>query len=83
MSTQVDTLFRTAFEVPRDPRSEPYKAGVRAALTFRIDGVRIPRLYRPATAEDDAFYAGQAEGHAIWRQAIVGNVLYPGFVTQA
>jgi len=69
MSMQVDTLFHAAFDAPRDPRSEPYKAGVRAALAFRIDGSRIPHPYLPATAEDDAYYAGQAEGHAIWRRS--------------
>jgi hypothetical protein len=65
-----DQLFNQAFNTPRDPRSPAYKAGVRAALQFRIDGRRIPRLYDPATAEDDAYYAGQAEGHAIWRAAV-------------
>lgn len=69
MSAQVETLFRAAFEAPRDPRSEPYKAGARAALAFRIDGEKIPRPYAPATAEDDAFYAGLAEGHSIWRRS--------------
>lgn len=65
----VDQLFTAAFAVPRDPRSPSYKAGVRAALQFRIEGRRIPKLYDPGTAEDDAYYAGIAEGHAIWRRA--------------
>lgn len=64
-----DELFAAAFSVPRDPRSPAYKQGVLAALRFRIEGRRIPKLYDPATAEDDAYYAGQAEGHAIWRRA--------------
>ncbi|MYM72143.1 MULTISPECIES: hypothetical protein [Duganella] len=64
-----DELFAAAFSQPRDPRSAAYKQGVLAALKFRIDGRRIPKLYDPATAEDDAYYAGQAEGHAIWRRA--------------
>ena len=67
MSTQVETLFRAAFDTPRDPRSTPYKAGVHAALAFRIDGTGLPHPYQPGTAEDDAYYAGIAEGHAIWR----------------
>lgn len=67
MSVQVETLFSAAFDTPRDPRSAPYKAGVRAALTFRIDGTGFPLPYQPGTAEDDAYYAGIAEGHAIWR----------------
>lgn len=68
-SATADELFAAAFNQPRDPRSPAYKQGVRAALQFRIEGRRIPKLYDPATAEDDAYYAGQAEGHAIWRSA--------------
>lgn len=64
-----DQLFTAAFAVPRDPRSVAYKAGVLAALKFRIEGRRIPRLYDPASAEDDAYYAGVQEGHAVWRKA--------------
>jgi hypothetical protein len=63
-----DELFAAAFSVPRDPRSQAYKHGVLVALKFRIEGRRNPKRYDPATAEDDAYYAGQAEGHAIWRR---------------
>jgi len=65
----VEALFTAAFAVPRDPRSNAYKQGVRAALQFRIEGRRIPKLYDPASAEDDAFHAGTQEGHALWRKA--------------
>lgn len=64
-----DQLFTAAFSVPRDPRSTAYKNGVHAALQFRIEDRRIPKLYEPGTAEDDAYYAGITEGHAIWRRA--------------
>lgn len=64
-----DELFAAAFNQPRDPRSAAYKQGVLASLKFRIEGRRIPKLYDPATAEDDAYYAGVQEGHAIWRRA--------------
>lgn len=74
MSAQVDTLFRAAFDTPRDPRSAPYKAGVHAALAFRIDGKGFPHPYQPGTAEDDAYYAGISEGHAIWRRESSGGV---------
>lgn len=67
LSVRAQKIFDTAFMAPRDPRSEEYKNGVRAILAFRIDGVQIPHLYEPATAADDAYYAGQAEGHHIWR----------------
>lgn len=65
----VDHLYNKAFSSTRDPRSPEYKAGVRAALAYRIDGVRIPQPYQPGTAQDDAYHAGQLEGHAIWRAA--------------
>lgn len=66
----VDQLFQATFNRPRDPRSTEYKAGVRAALQFRIEGRRIPKLYDPASAQDDAHHAGMAEGHALWRAAV-------------
>lgn len=65
----VDHLFHEAFSKPRDSRSPEYKAGVRAALAFRIEGKRIPQLYQPGTAQDDAYHAGLIEGHGIWRAA--------------
>jgi hypothetical protein len=65
----VDQLHTAAFDRPRDPRSAEYKAGVRAALEFRIEGAPIARPYPAGTAQDDAFDGGLAEGHAIWRAA--------------
>ena len=65
----VDQLLAAAFAGPRDPRSPEYRAGVRAVLEFRIDGKPIRRPYVPGTAQDDAFDAGQVEGHVIWRRA--------------
>jgi len=64
-----DSIFNAAFAVPRDPRSAEYKAGVRAALVFRIEGRRIAKLYAAGTAQDDAYHAGIAEGNALWRAA--------------
>lgn len=69
VTATVDQLFDAAFNVPRDLRSDEYRAGARAALAFRIDGVRIPHPYAASTAQDDAYHAGIAEGHAIWRRA--------------
>lgn len=68
--TDVDQLLNAAFSVPRDPRSAEYKAGARAALDFRINGARIKSPYAASTAQDDAYHAGIAEGHAIWRKAM-------------
>lgn len=63
-------LFVQAFAGPRDPRSAEYKAGVLAALQFGIGGRKIPHPYPAGTAADDAFYAGQAEGHSLWRRVL-------------
>lgn len=62
-------LFAAAFAVARDPRSAEYRAGVQAALEFRVDGKRITRPYPPGSAADDAYDAGLVEGHWIWRRA--------------
>ena len=63
----VDQLMAEAFGCPRDPRSDAYKAGVRAVLTFRIDRVRFKDPFPPGTAEGDAFQFGNQEGQRIWR----------------
>lgn len=60
-------IFEAAFHPARDPRSEEYKAGVIAALSFRIAGQKIPQPYALGTAQADAFYAGIDEGHRRWR----------------
>ena len=62
-------LFSQAFDVPRDPRSDEYKAGVRAALQCRVDGKPITRPYPVGSAADDAFDGGLAEGQALWRRS--------------
>ncbi|MDA8140718.1 MAG: hypothetical protein M0036_18890 [Desulfobacteraceae bacterium] len=61
-------LYAKAFTGQRDPRSVEYKAGVRAALMFRLAGVAIPRPYTAGTAQADAFYSGIDEGHRIFRE---------------
>lgn len=69
VTATVDQLIDVAVNRPRDPRSPEYWAGARAVLSFRIEGTPIRRLYAAGTAQDDAFDAGQVEGHAIWRRA--------------
>lgn len=68
----VDSLFNEAFakNLHRDPRSEEYKAGVRAALTYRLHGTKIQCPYRTGTSQADAYFAGTEEGHRIWRRAV-------------
>ena len=65
----VDGLMAAAFDRPRDPRSDAYKAGARAHLTRVIENKTIAVPYPSGTAERDAFYAGENEGKAIYRQA--------------
>jgi len=71
-------IVAEAFARPRDPRSEAYKAGVLAAVVYRlgrIDGAIEPGArgepcpYTPGTAEADAFLAGCDEGHRLAREA--------------
>lgn len=63
----VEELFAAAFDIARDTRSPEYKAGVRAALEYRVNGVRIHCPHPSGSAQFDAFYAGIGEGHNIWR----------------
>jgi len=69
----VDDLMRTAFDLPRTPRSEAYKLGANWLLNFRILGLRPPCPFEPSTAEADAFFAGRDEGNAIWRAYMAAN----------
>lgn len=68
-TTTVDSLMAAAFDRPREPRSSAYKAGVRAHLVRVIENKTIAVPYPFGTAERDAFYAGENEGQAIYRQA--------------
>ncbi len=63
-----DTLFKQAFQGPRDPRSPSYRLGCIAGLRYRLAGASLRCPYLPATAEADAWYAGTEEGHAIFRR---------------
>ena len=58
-------VMREKFDVPRDPRSDEYKAGCRAALEFR-KGVNkaAPCPYKTGTAQADAWFAGWDEGRS-------------------
>lgn len=65
----VYALMLAAFSVPREPRSDEYKAGVRAALELFIEGKRMPfpPPFPLGTAAADAYLAGVDEGRAIRR----------------
>lgn len=68
----VDGLMAAAFNRPRDPRSDAYKQGVRAALILYVERVTLPLPFNAGTAEADAFFAGEEEGRLIiartWEQ---------------
>ncbi len=61
----VESLMAEIFGGPREPRSDAYKAGVRAVLSKHFEGVLVrDQLHYPAgSAERDAFFAGADEGH--------------------
>lgn len=61
----VDSLMAKIFGGPREPRSDAYKAGVRAVLRKHFEGVLVrDQLHYPVgSAERDAFFAGADEGH--------------------
>lgn len=62
----VDHLMKAAFCRPRADRSQEYKAGVRALLSNRINGVKLDCPHAAGTAQSDAFWSGADEGRKIW-----------------
>jgi hypothetical protein len=60
-------LYEKAFHSTRDPRSEVYKAGVLDTLNFKESGSKLPHPYPLGTVEADAWFAGNQEGHSLWR----------------
>lgn len=64
------SLHDEAFEQARTPRSEPYKAGVLAALRNNaVDGGGPHGCkHAPGTAEFDAFFAGMDEGRDLYHK---------------
>lgn len=70
--SKAEVLFEQAFSRPRTPRSDAYKAGVRAILRVRLDEtpqIALDCPYIIGTADADAWFAGIDEGHAIYRTA--------------
>ena len=64
-------LYIKAFSQLRDQRSSEYKAGVKAALSFRMgEASKMTCPYPAASAQSDAWHAGTDEGHRIWREEI-------------
>jgi hypothetical protein len=67
-----DSLFETAFNRLREPRSLEYKAGVLAALRDRFNRangslIRHDPPYTMGTTQCDAWVAGYQEGLLIWQ----------------
>ncbi len=48
-------------------RSPEYRRGMLDVLRFRLEGLRIECPYKDGTAQFDAYFAGNARGHAEWR----------------
>lgn len=73
-SARVQTAFRRAFDVPRDPTSIEYRRGVVDALAYRLDGRRIVAPYAPGSCAYDAWHAGLEEGHRRGCQEIAASL---------
>lgn len=63
----VDEYMAIIFHADRRPRSEEFRAGVRAALEHRINGAPIEQPNIAGSAQADAFDAGVSEGDVVWR----------------
>lgn len=61
-----EQVLAAAFALPRTPRSDAYKLGALSALKLRMQGTLIAHPYDYGTAEADAFFAGQSEGHSLY-----------------
>jgi hypothetical protein len=61
----LEKLFQQAFHQYRDPRSDAYKDGAKAGISFRLGLAPIHCPYEPGSAEYDAWFAGLDEGKAI------------------
>lgn len=67
----VDELMHEAFDRKRDPRSDAYKTGVRAYLTYRLEHTDLPLPYSKGTAECDAYWSGLEEGKLIYKNLMI------------
>jgi len=73
--SQATERFKAAFAVPRTPRSLEYRMGVLDALRLNyrdIEKIQCP--YAPGTAQADAYYAGNEEGHRLASAAMPPKV---------
>ncbi len=66
----VSTLFSDAFDRPRHPRSDEYKAGFRVGASHVLDALKVELEppYPLGSAQADAWFAGAQEGadYARW-----------------
>lgn len=56
-----------------EARSPEYKAGVRAVLEHRALGRGVKNPFAAGTAQSDAWFAGLADGNALWREQAVAQ----------
>ena len=50
------------------PCSREYRQGAEDVLRLKLGGQPIRCLFQPGTAQFDAYFAGNARGHAIYRE---------------
>lgn len=63
----VGEIMALAFDQPRTPRSTAYRVGARDALLGRAMQHSVRNPFELGTSDADAWFAGNAEGHALWR----------------
>jgi len=62
-------IYRNAFENPRQRRSDEYIRGVLDTLLYRLgENLHLDCPYPEGTAQADAWYSGNEEGHALYRK---------------
>jgi hypothetical protein len=66
MERTVEELCNEAFRPGRAPRSDEYKAGMRAGLNLKAKKIKITCPYIEGTVQFDAYQAGVQEGKLIY-----------------
>ena len=66
----VDQLLAEAWAIPRDPRSNAYKAGLRAYVENRLLARHFQCPFPKGTSEADAWDAGTWEGRWLLGEAM-------------
>lgn len=73
----VERMLKAAFDGPREPRSQAYRAGVRSLLASRLCGQPKIIPYAMGSTEADAWLAGQGEGIALLKLRSISKAKEP------